>query len=113
MSTEATGFRALAKSDELPDNYVLPVYVEDLKRRIAMVRLDGRVHAFDDLCPCGVEPPCSLASGLLKGSSLMCQCHGSRFDIVAGTVERGPATRPPRGYEATEAYGEVRVAVGA
>jgi 3-phenylpropionate/trans-cinnamate dioxygenase ferredoxin component len=111
MSTDTAGFRALAKSEDLPDAYVLPVYVEDLKRRVAMVRIDGAVHAFDDLCPCGVEPQCSLASGLLDGGSLMCQCHGSRFDLAAGTVERGPATAAPRRYEVSEAEGEVRVAV--
>jgi len=113
MSTaDSADSRALAKSEDLPDGYVLPVYLEDLKRRVAVVRLDGQVHAFDDLCPCA-EPACSLSSGLLEGSSLMCQCHGSRFDLASGAVERGPASAPLRTYEAAEVDGEVRATVPA
>ena len=113
MSTADTAdVRVLGKSADLPDGYVLPVYLEDLKRRVAVVRLGGQLHAFDDLCPCGGRP-CSLASGLLEGSTLMCQCHGSKFDVPSGAVERGPATQPLRTYAATEADGELRVAVPA
>jgi len=113
MSTaDSADFRPLAKSADLPDGYVLPVYLEDLKRRVAVVRLEDGPHAFDDLCPCA-KPACSLSSGLLEGGTLMCQCHGSRFDVISGAVERGPATEPLRVYEATEADGEVRAAVPA
>ncbi|MBS1880651.1 MAG: Rieske (2Fe-2S) protein [Actinobacteria bacterium] len=111
MSTADTADRrALGRSADLRDAYVLPVYLEDLKRRVAVLRLDGALHAFDDLCNCG-GTPCSLASGLLEGSSLMCQCHGSKWDVVSGSVERGPATEPLRKYEAAEVDGELRAAV--
>ena len=36
----------------------------------------------------------SLSGGLLTGTTLMCQCHGSRFDITTGAVIDGPATEP-------------------
>ncbi|MBS1676349.1 MAG: Rieske 2Fe-2S domain-containing protein [Actinobacteria bacterium] len=104
--------RVLAKTDEVPDAYVRPFYLEDLKRRVAVVRVGGALHAFDDLCTCG-GTPCSLASGLLDGTTLMCQCHGSRWDVVTGAVERGPATGPLRKYEATEADGKIRATVSA
>lgn len=109
MSAE---FRSLAKSDDLPDASVLPIYLEDLKRRVAVVRVDGVIRAFDDLCPCG-GTPCSLASGLLVDTTLMCQCHGSTFDIATGAVQRGPATQPVRTYDVIEADGEIRAAVPA
>ena len=37
---------------------------------------------------------CPLSSGLLAGTPLMCQCHGSRFDVTTGAALQGPATRP-------------------
>jgi nitrite reductase/ring-hydroxylating ferredoxin subunit len=104
--------RVIGKADEVPDGYVRPFYLEDLKRRVSVVRVGGALHAFDDLCTCD-GTPCSLASGLLEGSTLMCQCHGSRWDIVTGAVERGPASEPLRRYEVTETDGELRAAVPA
>ena len=41
----------------------------------------------------------------------MCQCHGSRFDIVTGAVINGPAVRPLNVYEVEEVNGTVRVRV--
>jgi len=52
----------------------------DHKRRISVARIDGRLYAFDDLCTC-TEEACPLSGGLLTGTTIMCQCHGSRFDI--------------------------------
>ena len=37
---------------------------------------------------------CPLSGGLLTGTTLMCQCHGSRFDLTTGAVLNGPATEP-------------------
>jgi 3-phenylpropionate/trans-cinnamate dioxygenase ferredoxin component len=108
MST--TDVHSLVKSEDLPDEYVLPVYLEDLKRRVSVVRIAGELYAFDDLCPCG-GTPCSLSSGRLQGTSLMCQCHGSTFDLAAGTVQRGPATAPPRRYDVSASGGEIHVAI--
>ncbi|WP_406318581.1 Rieske 2Fe-2S domain-containing protein [Streptomyces sp. NBC_00118] len=39
---------------------------------------------------------CPLSAGRLTGTTLMCQCHGSHFDIINRTVLHGPAARPPR-----------------
>jgi 3-phenylpropionate/trans-cinnamate dioxygenase ferredoxin subunit len=63
----------------------------DHKRRISVARIDGRLYAFDDLCTC-TEEACPLSGGLLTGTTIMCQCHGSRFDISTGAVINGPAT---------------------
>ena len=68
----------------------------------------GRLYAFDDLCTCADEP-CPLSGGLLTGTTLMCQCHGSRFDITTGAVINGPATEPLNIYEVQEVDGEIRV----
>jgi 3-phenylpropionate/trans-cinnamate dioxygenase ferredoxin subunit len=110
MTTElaAETFRTVGGSDDVPDDFVVPFYLEDLKRRISVARVGGRLYAFDDLCRCA-EPACPLSGGLLTGTTLMCQCHGSRFDVTTGVVLNGPATQPLRVYEAQEAGGEIGI----
>ena len=40
---------------------------------------------------------------------LLCQCHGSRFDITTGAVINGPATEALNIYEVQEADGNIRI----
>lgn len=103
-------FRTLGMSSAFPDDFVVPYYLNDLKHRIAVARVNGRLYAFDDLCTCS-DAPCPLSGGLLKGTTIMCQCHGSRFDIIAGAVIDGPATCALNVYEVQEVEGCVRVRV--
>jgi nitrite reductase/ring-hydroxylating ferredoxin subunit len=101
-------FRTLGPADAITDDFVAPYYLQDLKRRISVARVGGHLYAFDDLCTCA-DRSCPLSGGLLTGTTLMCQCHGSRFDITTGTVINGPATEPLRVYEAAEVHGEIQV----
>ena len=101
-------FRALGPGDAIPNDFVVPYYLEALKRRISVARVDDRLYAFDDLCTCA-EKPCPLSGGLLTGTTLMCQCHGSRFDVATGAVINGPATVPLRTYAVQEAGGHVHI----
>ena len=94
-------FRTLDRSGAITGDFVVPYYLRDRKLRVAIARVDGRLYAFDDLCTCA-DRPCPLSGGLLSGTTLMCQCHGSRFDITTGTVINGPATDPLRMYEVQE-----------
>jgi hypothetical protein len=41
-------FRTLDEAGKLPDNYVNPYYLEDLKRRVSVARAGGKLYAFDD-----------------------------------------------------------------
>ena len=101
-------FRTLDDAGKLPDNYVNPYYLEDLKRRVSVARAGGKLYAFDDLCK---HEGCPLSSGLLTGTTLMCQCHGSKYDITSGAVLRGPATEPLATYEVREQDGKIQVRV--
>jgi nitrite reductase/ring-hydroxylating ferredoxin subunit len=60
---------------------------------VNVANVDGRLHAFDDKC---THMACSLARGRAEGATVICPCHGSKFDVTSGTVLRGPATRPVR-----------------
>jgi 3-phenylpropionate/trans-cinnamate dioxygenase ferredoxin component len=90
------------------DGDVVPQYLADRKLRISVARVDGRLYAFDDLCTCA-DQPCPLSGGLLTGTTIMCQCHGSRFDITTGAVVNGPATDPLNVYEVQEVDAGVQI----
>ena len=104
----AGAFRTIGPGEAIPDDLVVAHYLDDRKLRIAIVRVDGRLYAFDDLCTCA-EQACPLSGGLLTGTTLMCQCHGSQFDITTGAVLRGPATEALSVHEVQEADGGVQV----
>jgi nitrite reductase/ring-hydroxylating ferredoxin subunit len=101
-------FRTLGPADAIPNDFVVPYYLDDLKRRISVARVDHRLYAFDDLCTCA-ERSCPLSGGLLTGTTLMCQCHGSRFEITTGAVINGPATDPLIVHEVREVDGHVQI----
>jgi 3-phenylpropionate/trans-cinnamate dioxygenase ferredoxin component len=100
--------RTLGPGDAIPNDFVVPYYLDDRKLRIAIARVGGRLYAFDDLCTCG-ERACPLSGGLLTGTTLMCQCHGSRFDITTGAVINGPATEPLHLHEVQELDGAIHI----
>ena len=100
--------RTLGPGDAIPNDFIVPYYLSDLKRRISVARIDGSLYAFDDLCTCA-ERSCPLSGGLLTGTTLMCQCHGSRFDVPTGAVLNGPANEPLNGYEVREVDGSIQV----
>ena len=103
-------FHRLGPAAEITEAFVVPYYVSDRKLRVSVARVDGRLYAFDDLCTCGPDP-CPLSGGLLSGTTLMCQCHGSRFDITTGAVLNGPAVAPLAMHDVQEIAGEVTVQV--
>jgi len=108
MTELATEFRTVGRADAIANDFVVPYYLGDLKRRISVARVDDRLYAFDDLCACA-ERACPLSGGLLTGTTLMCQCHGSRFDITTGAVINGPATLPLNVYAVQEVDGDIQV----
>jgi 3-phenylpropionate/trans-cinnamate dioxygenase ferredoxin subunit len=104
----AGAFRTLGPGDALANDYVVPYYLDDHTLRISVARVDDRHYAFDDLCTCADEA-CPLSGGLLTGTTIMCQCHGSRFDVATGAVINGPATEALNIYEVQEVEGNIQV----
>ena len=102
------GFRTLGPTAAIPNDFVVPYYLEDRKQRVAIARVNRRLYAFDDLCTCS-DGACPLSGGLLKGTTIMCQCHGSWFDIISGAVIKGPAIRALNVYELQEVEGIIRL----
>src|SRR3954464_14575689 len=102
------GLRTLGPSHAIPDHPVGAYYLADRKLRVSIARVDDRLYAFADLCPCG-DAPCPLSGGLLTGTTVMCQCHGSRFDITTGAVLNGRASRPLDRYDVQDVDGAIRI----
>ncbi len=98
----------VGRGDRLPADYVNPYYIQDLKLRVAVARVGGKLYAFDELCPHG---SCPLSAGMLTGTSIMCQCDASKFDITTGAVLEGPATEGLSLYEVREEDGALQVRI--
>ena len=103
-------FRTIGPSDTIADDHVVPYYLDDRKLRIAIARIGGTLYAFDDLCTCA-EEHCPLSGGLLVETTVMCQCHGSRYDVASGRPTSGPATVPLTTYPVQDAGGNVQIKV--
>ena len=110
MNTElaAGALRPVGRGDAIPNDLVVPYYLDDLKRRISVARVNDRLYAFDDFCTCA-EQACPLSGGLLTGTTIMCQCHGSRYDVTTGAVIAGPATEALDTYVVQEVDGSIQI----
>jgi nitrite reductase/ring-hydroxylating ferredoxin subunit/uncharacterized membrane protein len=73
---------------------------------VLVVRVDGSVVAVHDRCS---HRGCSLSRGTLDGDTIECACHGSRFNLRDGRVERGPASAPQPAFDARERDGRVEL----
>jgi 3-phenylpropionate/trans-cinnamate dioxygenase ferredoxin subunit len=106
----AGAFRTLAPSTAIANTSVVPFYLSDEKLRVSVARLDGRLYAFDDLCACGAYS-CPLSGGLLSERTVMCQCHGSRFDVMTGAVVDGPAVNGLTLHKVKEAHRDIQLRI--
>ena len=89
-----------------------PRAVEVSGQPVAVVRLDGRLHAMGATCSHWGGP---LAEGALVDvhgrTCLECPWHGSRFWLEDGSVARGPATVPQLAYDVRTSGDRVEVRV--
>jgi 3-phenylpropionate/trans-cinnamate dioxygenase ferredoxin subunit len=108
--TAADAFRPVGPGEAVPNDFVVPYYLDDRKLRITVARVGDHLYAFDDICTCADEG-CPLSGGLLDGTTVMCQCHGSRWDLTTGAVVSGPATEELKVYEVQEVDGEIQVRI--
>jgi 3-phenylpropionate/trans-cinnamate dioxygenase ferredoxin subunit/naphthalene 1,2-dioxygenase system ferredoxin subunit len=61
-------------------------------RPIVIVAAVGGVFAIEDRCS---HAGCAFSEdGEFDGTRVICDCHGSEFDIRTGAVVRPPAERP-------------------
>ncbi|MGE0803318.1 MAG: Rieske (2Fe-2S) protein [Lautropia sp.] len=78
---------------------------------VALVNVDGRIHALHDQC---THMKSRLSSGYLEGAVLVCPAHFGGFDVASGAAVARPCRLPVRTFpvrhEGTTAW--VRIAEG-
>jgi nitrite reductase/ring-hydroxylating ferredoxin subunit len=83
-----------------------------LRLRVAGVRfvvaeVDGAWYGVEDRCS---HAGCAFSDDAsLEGPDIVCNCHGSEFDIRTGEVRRGPAEEPIRTFPVRLAGGRLEV----
>lgn len=93
-----------ADSSDLGTGSPKAVVVEDTP--VVLVRDSEGLHALHDRCS---HRGCLLSDGELDGDVIECVCHGSRFRLEDGAVERGPATQGQPAFEVRESEGRIQV----
>jgi nitrite reductase/ring-hydroxylating ferredoxin subunit/uncharacterized membrane protein len=83
-----------------------PVGVQVGDTPVMLVRDGDEVLALHDRCS---HRGCSLASGEIEDGAVVCPCHGSRFDLRSGAVQRGPATAPQPVLETRTRAGHIEL----
>lgn len=74
--------------DELPDDRAVSRMVDG--HAVGVVRLDGRLTAFDPLCPHKFS---DLCDGLLEAGAVVCPTHLWAFDLRTGACRNVPGAR--------------------
>lgn len=79
----------VAPAAEIAPGTCRTVVVDDVE--IAVINLDGRFYAIEDVC---THDGGDLSSGHIEGCEIICPRHGARFDIRSGDVTAPPAYEP-------------------
>ena len=93
-----------AQSSDVPPGEPRAVVVEDTP--VLLLRHEHGLHAIHDRCS---HRGCPLSDGEIDGEVVVCACHGSRFRLEDGSVERGPATAPQPVFDTRESGGQIQV----
>ena len=70
--------------------------VEKEGRTFLVANVDGAFYAIGGIC---THMGCTLSDGVLKGDTVTCPCHSSRFNVKTGSVVGGPARKPETAYK--------------
>jgi 3-phenylpropionate/trans-cinnamate dioxygenase ferredoxin component len=79
-------WQRVAGSSEVAEGEVFGTQLGD--KPIALCRFDGKVYAFDDVCP---HAYALLSQGFVEGNEIECPLHGARFEIATGKCVAPPA----------------------
>lgn len=80
--------------------------IEQHGRRILIVNLEGKLHAWDGTC---THEEADLSTGFLLGEEVTCPLHLSRFNLLTGEAVNPPAEKPLMKHNVKVENGEVLV----
>lgn len=101
---EPTGPRAVAVADDAAVREGETLRVEVGGVIVAIARVQGALHAFQEFCPHRYGP---LSEGALEGCDVVCPWHRSRFDVRTGQVTQGPAKVDLRTFRVEKREGKI------
>ncbi len=79
------------------------IYSADAKAFVSQPT-SGTFKAFDAIC---THKQCAMTK--IEGATISCQCHGSQFSALDGSVEHGPASTPLTAVKVVEKDGSLFV----
>lgn len=88
------GFVKVASAKELTLGKMIGFEAEG--KKILVANLESKHYAIGNRC---THRGCMLSGGVLKGGTVQCPCHGSRFDVKTGNVVGGPAKKPEPAFQ--------------
>ncbi|QID16165.1 non-heme iron oxygenase ferredoxin subunit [Nitrogeniibacter mangrovi] len=94
----------VAPVDDFPAGTVRTVDLDGTP--VAVVNVDGRYHAIEDLCSHEEE---TLSTGAVEGDQIICPRHGARFSLVTGAALSAPACEPVTCFPVRVEAGTVQV----
>lgn len=101
---EEGGGGALGKAADIPEGGG-KVFKE---QKVVVTRPSGSEYkAFSATC---THKGCSVSE--VKGGTIICPCHDSKFDITDGSVKGGPATKPLPPAKVSVKDGSIHLAEG-
>ncbi|MBX2835733.1 MAG: non-heme iron oxygenase ferredoxin subunit [Gammaproteobacteria bacterium] len=86
----------VCKTDAIPKGEMRCVELSD--RNVLVAHTDSGFRVSDEMC---THEDARLCDGNLSGELVKCPLHGSRFDLVTGSVLDDPATEDLRIYTVT------------
>ncbi len=99
-----TEFTPVLAAASLPEGQIRSASAGGMS--IFLARVNGQVYALGNVC---THWGCSLSEGHLEDTSVVCHCHGSRFDLSDGAVINGPASAPEISFDVRERDGQIEV----
>ncbi len=91
--------------DISPDSHVSAMHIAGVD--VLMIDTDGGWLAVEDRCS---HADCAFSSdGEIDGSTVICNCHGSEFDLRTGDVLVPPAFDPIRTFRVRTTDGGMEI----
>jgi len=83
-----TDFVSSIKDVELAEGMIRAVRLKG--KPILLAKVGGEVYGVSNYCP---HAGCSFQGGILAGYTLMCPCHGWKFDVRNGQYQEIPQVK--------------------
>jgi glycine betaine catabolism B len=85
----------VANASDVPEGAIVGASAQGVE--LVVTNVAGRYHAVGAVCP---HAGCSLATdGEIENGTIVCDCHGSAYDLDTGEVVNPPSDEPIPVYD--------------